>query len=421
MMLIWKLLRKHISLFELAVFFIANLIGLVVILAGIQIYSDAKSLINGDKESLIGNDYIAISKVVEGIGINSQKCFSQEEIDELLQQENILSVGNFTASNFEVRARLAIGSEQMSTDMFFEAVPDEFIDVNLDEWHVDTELVGNTGPNMPIIPIIIPRNYLNLYNFGFSAAQGLPQITDSILTKLEMDITIKGYVLNEVGVANYKQDKYIGYIVGFTDRINTILVPQQFISWANDHYGNNPNEIGASNNIGPSRIIMEVDNPSDPKLNAFLSEHGYITEGKPSESGKALVILQRSVTIVVAIGALFCLLSVIILTLSIFLLLQKNMNKLENLVLIGHTPIMVSMPYILMTVVLNVSILLVGIGIVAYGRSHFLEPIFKDFLGAGLSTSMSPTIIAGLVLTLVIISFNIFIILYKVKQISRKR
>jgi hypothetical protein len=97
------------------------------------------------------------------------------------------------------------------------------------------------------------------------------------------------------------------------------------------------------------------------------------------------------------------------------------MNKLENLVLIGHTPIMVSMPYILMTVVLNVSILLVGIGIVAYGRSHFLEPIFKDFLGAGLSTSMSPTIIAGLVLTLVIISFNIFIILYKVKQISRKR
>ena len=39
MTLIWKLLRKHISVFELAVFFIANLIGLVVILAGVQIYS----------------------------------------------------------------------------------------------------------------------------------------------------------------------------------------------------------------------------------------------------------------------------------------------------------------------------------------------------------------------------------------------
>ena len=37
MKLIWKLLRKHISVFELAVFFVANLIGMAVILAGVQI------------------------------------------------------------------------------------------------------------------------------------------------------------------------------------------------------------------------------------------------------------------------------------------------------------------------------------------------------------------------------------------------
>ena len=48
----------------------------------------------------------------------------------------------------------------MSTDMFFESVPDGFVDVNLDKW------VFNE--NEPVIPIIIPRNYLNLYNFGFA-------------------------------------------------------------------------------------------------------------------------------------------------------------------------------------------------------------------------------------------------------------
>ena len=57
MRLIWKLLRKHISIFELSVFFVANLIGMVVILGGIQLYSDLKPLVAGDN-ALVGNDYV---------------------------------------------------------------------------------------------------------------------------------------------------------------------------------------------------------------------------------------------------------------------------------------------------------------------------------------------------------------------------
>ena len=67
MRLIWKLLRKHISVFELAVFFVANLIGMAVILAGVQIYSDLSPLLTG-QSSLIGNDYMIISRPVERVG-----------------------------------------------------------------------------------------------------------------------------------------------------------------------------------------------------------------------------------------------------------------------------------------------------------------------------------------------------------------
>jgi hypothetical protein len=168
-------------------------------------------------------------------------------------------------------------------------------------------------------------------------------------------------------------------------------------------------------------LILEVKNPSDPSLIAFLDENNYVSEGEPSESGKAMVILQRSVAVVVAIGILFCLLSIIILTLSIYLLLQKNIDKLENLVLIGHTPMMVSMPYIIMTLVLNISIMVVSFVIIALGRVHFLIPVFEDFLGTGVTTSMAPTYITGVILTVAIVAFNIFIIYHKVNQISRKR
>ena len=44
----------------------------------------------------------------------------------------------------------------MSTAMFFESVPDEYVDVNLDKWEFDEY--------ERVVPIIIPRNYLNLYN-----------------------------------------------------------------------------------------------------------------------------------------------------------------------------------------------------------------------------------------------------------------
>ncbi len=439
MTLIWKLLRKHISIFELAVFFVANLIGLVVILSGVQIYNDAKPFMGGGEESLIGNDYVAISKRVERNGLNHEVCFTQNEIDELLKSDMIYNVGNFTAANFEVKARLEIGAgtPAFSTIMFFEAVPDEFIDVDLSKWHVDIDkiianrnavnsgIVAQEDIAPVVIPIIVPRNYLNLYNFGLSRSQDLPQITDELMQSLEIEVNISGEA-RDIDVNGYsvrRKDDYAGYIVGFSDRLNTILVPQDFIEWANGYYGDAAMTQTADGEAanGPSRLILEVANPSDPAFIDFLEEKNYISEDQPSESGKAMVILERSVTVVVAIGALFCILSIIILTLSIYLLLQKNIDKLENLVLIGHTPLMVSMPYIIMTLVLNISIMIVSFILVGYGRTHFLEPIFNDFLGAGLTTTMEPTYVTGIILTSAIILFNVFIIYHKVTQISRKR
>lgn len=439
MTLIWKLLRKHISIFELAVFFVANLIGLVVILSGVQIYNDAKPFMGGGEESLIGNDYVAISKRVERNGLNQEVCFTQNEIDELLKSDMIYNVGNFTAANFEVKARLEIGAgtPAFSTIMFFEAVPDEFIDVDLSKWHVDIDkiianrnavnsgIVAQEDIAPVVIPIIVPRNYLNLYNFGLSRSQDLPQITDELMQSLEIEVNISGEAreIDANGNNVRRKDDYAGYIVGFSDRLNTILVPQDFIEWANGYYGDAAMTQTADGEAanGPSRLILEVANPSDPAFIDFLEEKNYISEDQPSESGKAMVILERSVTVVVAIGALFCILSIIILTLSIYLLLQKNIDKLENLVLIGHTPLMVSMPYIIMTLVLNISIMIVSFILVGYGRTHFLEPIFNDFLGAGLTTTMGPTYVTGIILTSAIILFNVFIIYHKVTQISRKR
>lgn len=394
MRLIWKLLRKHISIFELAVFFIANLIGMAVILAGVQIYSDLSPMLTGEK-SLIGNDYMIISRPVERVGGETPK-FSAEDIEELRNEEFVKNLGVFASSKFRVDGGIEFKGRRLSTMMFFESVPDSFIDVSSEEWHFEQ------GDEM--IPIILPRNYLNLYNFGFSQTQGLPNITEDMIKRVEIDIRIKG---------NGYTDNYVGCVVGFSDRLNTILVPMSFMDWANCYYST---EVSSD----ATRLILEVQNPSAPEVVSYMEEHGYVAEDKPSESSKALFLLQVCVAIIVGIGAIFSILSIIILTLSIYLLLQKNVNKLENLVLVGHKPMYVAMPYILMTVVLNLSILIIGIIAVIYAQGWYMGYLGGLF-GVTLETSPAASIIAGVVLTTVITLFNFFIIYRKIAEISRKR
>ena len=394
MRLIWKLLRKHISIFELAVFFIANLIGMAVILAGVQIYSDLSPMLTGEK-SLIGNDYMIISRPVERVGGETPK-FSAEDIENLRNEEFVKNLGVFASSKFRVDGGIEFKGRRLSTMMFFESVPDSFIDVSSKEWHFEQ------GDEM--IPIILPRNYLNLYNFGFSQTQGLPNITEDMIKRVEIDIRIKG---------NGYTDHYVGSVVGFSDRLNTILVPMSFMEWANSYYSTEvANEA--------TRLILEVQNPSAPEVVSYMEEHGYVAEDKPSESSKALFLLQVCVAIIVGIGAIFSILSIIILTLSIYLLLQKNVNKLENLVLVGYKPMYVAMPYILMTVILNLSILIIGIIAVVYAQGWYMGYLGGLF-GVSLDASPTASIIAGVVLTTVITLFNFFIIYRKIAEISRKR
>ena len=394
MRLIWKLLRKHISLFELSVFFIANLIGMVVILGGIQIYTDLKPLVAGEN-ALIGNDYVVISKPVKRL--NSKTSFSSEEIENLANQDFILRLGEFTPAQYKIFGGVNIAGQGFSTYMFFEAIPDEFIDVKSKEWKF--------SKSKRKIPIIIPRNYLNLYNFGFSQTSAqLPQITESMMKDLELELTLSG--------GNHS-DKFKGKVVGFTDRLNTILVPNDFVQWSNKRYAK-------GETIEISRLILEVANPSDPKLLGYFREHGYVAEEKPAESNKALFLLQVGVAVIIGIGVLFSILSLIILTLSIYLLLQKNVDKLRTLVQIGYKPSTVAAPYNAITIVLSASIMALSIWILSHARVLYIDYLAES-TDRDISGGMALTIISGFAIMVAIILFNMFIIRRKIAQISRKQ
>ena len=396
MSLVWKLMRRHVSLAQLAGFFFANLCGMVIVLLSIQFYQDVSPVLT-QGDSFMKKDYIIVSKKVSTLGslMGSKTTFSDAEVDELEEQPFAKGVGLFTPSQFKVSA--GVSMEQvglsMSTAMFFESVPDRYVDVRSDEWHFE--------PGDETIPIIVPRNYLNLYNFGFAQSRSLPQISEGVIHMLTLEVRISG-----AG----RRDVYKGRIAGFSDRLNTILVPESFMAWANTHYadGNARRE--------PSRLIMEVGNPADERIAQYFREHGYETEADKLDAGKTAWFLKVVVGIVLSVGLLISVLSFYILMLSIYLLLQKNTTKLENLLLIGYGPRRVALPYQLLTVLLNAGVLLLSVGIVLWVRTFYLDLVAQLFPSAGVG-GFGWTMAVGILLFAAVSFLNIVAVRRKVTSI----
>ena len=184
--------------------------------------------------------------------------------------------------------------------------------------------------------------------------------------------------------------------------MNTILVPQSFINWANKTFA-------PEREAYPSRLIIEVKNPTDTAIAQYFQKKNYETEGDKLDAGKTTYFLRLITGIVMGIGLFISVLSFYILMLSIFLLLQKNTIKLENLLLIGYSPNRVSLPYNILTVGLNLLVLLLSIGGVTWIRIYYTETIHALFPQLETGSSL-PCIITGCILFLIVSLLNMTMI-----------
>ena len=395
MKLLWKLLRQHISIGQLTGFFLANLFGMSIVLLSIQFYKDVIPVFT-EGDSFMKKEYLIVTKKISAIGSFAGKTntFSEDELKSLQEQRFSKDVGAFTPSQFKVSAGFGMKEAgiSLSTEMFFESVPNKFVDVSLDKWHFDKESRS--------IPIIIPRSYLNLYNFGFAQSRSLPKLSEGVMGLIQMDIVIKG---------NGRLEQYKGNIVGFSNRLNTILVPEDFMKWANS-------EFADENKPQPVRLIVEVDNPADDGIARYFQEKGYEAENDKLDAGKTTYFLRLITCIVMGVGLFISILSFYILMLSIFLLLQKNTVKLESLLLIGYSPAKVAIPYQVLTLGLNLIVLALSIGIVMYMRGMYTEVLTQLFPQMEMSI-MWPAYVAGIILFSLVSVINIIAIRKKIASI----
>lgn len=356
--LMWKLLRQHISKSQLIGFSLASLVGLTIVIIAVQFHQDVKSMFN-DEDSFLRKDFLIITRQVSSTStiIGSSNEFTPQDIEDLEAQPWCRRVGKFSSNDYSIYATINLNGQHgqnvpdIGTMLFFESIPSDYLDVSPSDWKFD--------PNNPEIPVIISKDYLTLYNFGFAPSQGLPQVSETIVSKVPLQFTLRG---------NTNIETFKGRIIGFSSRLNTIVVPEEFMEWSNERFGS-----GLKRN--PSRLIVEVNSPGNEKIGEYFYDHNYQVAGDKMQQSKAQGFLNMIVSIVIIVGIIISVLAFFILMLSIYLLLQKNTKKLQDLLILGYSPAQVSRTYINMVIYINCAVMVVSIILMLLMRAYYLPSL----------------------------------------------
>lgn len=399
MNLVWKLLRQHLSIPQMAGFFFANLFGMIIVLLSVQFYQDVIPVFTAE-DSFMRSDFLIVNKKIGTASTisGSSNTFSQTEVDDLAQQPFVSRMGKFTNANYKADVSMRVNGVSVlnNGEISFESIPDSFVDTPLRNW--------NYQPGEKTIPIILPRIYLTMYNFGFAQTHALPKLSDGLVGMIDFHIFVHG---------KHREAQFKGKVIGFSNRLSSILVPQAFMDWSNDTFASGETHA-------PTRLIVQVNNPSDPQFTKYLDQKGYEIENDKLNTEKTTYFLRLLVTMVVGVGLVISALSFYILMLSIYLLVQKNTHKLENLLLIGYRPAQVALPYQMLTIGLNLLIYGLALLVIFFARSYYMDLIETLFPNIE-DGNMLPAIAVGALLFVLVSLSNYAIIARKIVHIWKRK
>ncbi len=221
-----KAVRPKGSGWEIWVASLGCLLGSSLLVLAIQLYQDSDLIFDGQVSP---SNFFTLNKKVQGGALvnmgKGEKTFSEEELEQIGKMEGAMRIGGFTRNKFPLTlyiwpsGKVGFGAAA-KTDLFFESIPDDFLDFVPETWHWDE--------NSSIVPIIVPKFYLDLWNFGLAPARiEYPALSTEAATGMPIELFI----------GNNREATLEGRFVAFSKRINSVLVPESFLTWANEKYG----------------------------------------------------------------------------------------------------------------------------------------------------------------------------------------
>ncbi|MCS3796610.1 hypothetical protein [Niastella sp. OAS944] len=290
-------------------------IGVLLLLCSIQMYINIQQLLGGETQRKEGYDFISISKTItnETMGQLEKNLFNENDIKDISNKPFVQGVSPLTANRF--RVQLSAGDIiPFSTDMFLESLDDKFIDTVPPNF--------NWKEGQDYVPIVFSSDFLEIYNV-FAPGYGLPQLSESTASQVMVYITCFG--------PNGEKQTFRASIVALSDRVNSIIVPKNFLDWANKKFGN-------TTDVKASRLYIKTQDANNPEFLSYLQQKNYKVNKDKTKFGRVKQVLQGIFSGLGIFGLLVVILALMLFSFYLQLMIARSKDNLQLLLMLGYSP-----------------------------------------------------------------------------------
>lgn len=299
---------------QLSIAFIGALLGLTFLITSIHYLIKVNEFGRGNE--ILGPNTIIIQKK---IGANNafqlgKNDFTKREIELIKAESFVAAVEPIISNNFDVSLQTnSPVVPYFRTDVFLQTVNPTFIDIPAQKW---TWKKGDA-----YVPLIMPRDFLVMLN-TFMSAKNIPTVSDEIAQSIPFEFTLKH---------GDRKEKMNVRIIGFTNEISSLLVPESFMKWANEQYGQSTDQK-------ITQLMLAGKENQFGLVEGMLKEKHLESKNTQVLVGRLKSMIGTFIWIVLCVSILAVFLSGLVLIQYLQLLINKNNYEIKTLIRLGYHP-----------------------------------------------------------------------------------
>ncbi len=336
----------------------------------------------GKGAEILGPNTIIVQKKVNNSAVLglSKGDFTLAEIEKIKAESFIQDVKPVITNNFDVSFETNDPLvPRFRSDVFIQTVDPDFIDVKSDKWKW-TE--GDT-----VVPIIMPRDFLVMLN-TFMSASGIPQVSDDVAKDINFRFTIS----NDNG-----KEWIDARIIGFTNEVASILVPESFME-----YGNNKYSLKTEQKI--TQIMISGKESEFGLVEELIEKRGLESKNSQMVVGRLKSIVGTLIFVILGVSVIAVLVAGLVLIQYLQLLMTRNDYEVRTLLRIGYHPKVIIKEFFIYF--LKIFGIVAGLGLATF----FVFKLYLDDMlekgGLMIDTSISFYSVGALVLAYAIFAFT---------------
>lgn len=377
-----KLLFKNQDRKQLIIAMIGSFLGITFLITSIHFLIRVNEF--GEGNEILGPNTIIVQKKVSTsstLGLTST-TFSEKEIEKIKGEKFIEDVKPVISNNFDISLQTDDPLvPYFRSDVFIQTVDPGFIDVETSEW---TWKEGDT-----VVPIIMPRDFLVMLN-TFMSANNINQVSDDLAKKIRFKFTL---------FDDTKKEWINAQIIGFTNEVSAILVPESFML-----YGNAKFSGGEEQKI--TQIMISGKENEFGKVEELLAKKGLESKNSQMVVGRLKSIIGTLFLVVLGISVIAVFLSGLVMIQYLQLLISRNAYEVRTLLRIGYHPSLLIRKFFMYFARIFAIVSVIGIGLFV-PLKWIIDDVFKTG-GIHIDTSFTYQSIGALILAYIVFLLSAF-------------